>query len=230
MRYIDILIAFETEIGVINDAIEKPATDDSLFWLNQAVGKFVRLRFNGDLVHKTGYEQTEKRRHDLINLFSSTTYDCTEMLVRSASTYDQYTIKYPKDFLYELDENVVICDNNGEHIMDTCVFECTRDSFMYRINNSLTDFHYRFHRARPLRVRDSEGCQLMTDKNYKIKQYVLGYIRKPKEIILDNPFDEYTDFENITMSEIIKIAAQMYLENQKDERYKTITEEVLTQE
>lgn len=230
MRYIDILIAFETEIGVINDAIEKPATDDSLFWLNQAVGKFVRLRFNGDLVHKTGYEQTEKRRHDLINLFSSTIYDTSEMLVRSAISYDQYTVKYPKDFLYELDENVVICDNNEEHIMNTCVFECTRDNFMYRINNSLTDFHYRFHRARPLRVRNADGCQLMTDKNYKIKQYVLGYIRKPKEIILDNPFEEYTDFENITMSEIIKIAAQMYLENKKDERYKTITEEVLTQE
>lgn len=230
MRYIDILVAFETEIGMINNTIEKPATDDSLFWLNQAVGKFVKLRFNGDLVHKTGYEQTEKRRHDLISLFTSVTYNHNEMLVRNASTYDQYAITYPKDFLYELDENVVICDNNGGHVMDTCVFECTRDTFMYRINNSLTDFHYRFHRARPLRIRDANGCQLMTDKNYKIKQYVLGYIRKPKEIILDNPFDEYTDFENTTMSEIIKIAAQMYLENKKDERYKTITEEVLTQE
>ena len=32
------------------------------------------------------------------------------------------------------------------------------------------------------------------------------------------------------MSEIIKIAAQMYLENKKDERYKTISYEVNTQE
>ena len=32
------------------------------------------------------------------------------------------------------------------------------------------------------------------------------------------------------MYEIIKMAAQMYLENQKDERYRTITNEVLTQE
>nr|DAE75586.1 MAG TPA: hypothetical protein [Caudoviricetes sp.]DAJ77970.1 MAG TPA: hypothetical protein [Caudoviricetes sp.]DAV74089.1 MAG TPA: hypothetical protein [Bacteriophage sp.] len=33
MKYIDILEAFETEIGVINQ-VEKPLTSDSLFWLN----------------------------------------------------------------------------------------------------------------------------------------------------------------------------------------------------
>ena len=45
MKYIDILEAFETEIGVVNQ-VEKPLTSDSLFWLNQAVDKFVKLRFN----------------------------------------------------------------------------------------------------------------------------------------------------------------------------------------
>ena len=70
----------------------------------------------------------------------------------------------------------------------------------------------------------------MTDKNYKIYKYTLGYLRKPNEITLENPFDEYTDFQDIIMSEIIKIAAQMFLENKKDERYRTITAEVSTQE
>lgn len=55
-------------------------------------------------------------------------------------------------------------------------------------------------------------------------------LKKPSEITLENPFNEYEDFEDIIMAEIIKIAAQMYLENQKDERYKTITAEVNTQE
>ena len=114
--------------------------------------------------------------------------------------------------------------------MNTCVFECTWDSFMYRVTNSLTDFHYRFNRARPLRVREPNGCVLLTDRKYRIYKYVLGYLRKPKEITLDEPFDEYTDFEDIIMPEIIKMAAQMYLENQKDERYKTIVGEVSTQE
>ena len=70
----------------------------------------------------------------------------------------------------------------------------------------------------------------LTDKQYKIYKYSLGYLRKPKEITLEKPYDEYNDFEDIIMPEIIKIAAQMYLENKKDERYKTITQEVSTQE
>lgn len=229
MTNLQILTAFELEINLLDDSLNKPATDDSLFWLNQAVGKFVKLRFNGDPVHHTGYEQTEKRREDLIRLVN--TEDLNSPTVnKSHVNYNEYTYKYPKDYLYVLSENVIISDNNGGHKMDTCMFECTQDSFMYRINNSLTDFHYRFHRARPLRIRYNEGSKLLTDKNYKIDKYILTYLRKPKEITLDNPHQEYEDFQDIIMHEIIKIAAQMFLENKKDERYQTISAEILTQE
>lgn len=223
------LASFEREIDEIDNAVEKPSTDDSLFWLNQAVGKFTKERFNGDFVHGTSYEQTEKRRADLIKLYKTVKYDEFDY-DNDQPSYDQYIIKYPKDFLFALNEDVMISDKSGGHKMDTCVFECTHDSFMYRITNSLTDFHYRYHRARPLRIREVGGCRLLTDKNYKIYEYTLGYLRKPNEITLQSPFDEYTDFEDIILTEIIKIAAQMYLENKKDERYKTITAEVNTQE
>lgn len=231
MTYLNILENFEREIDLLDNSIDKPSTDDSLFWLNQAVAKFVKTRFNGDVVHDTSYEQTEKRRADLINLFSTKVYDQFDMEKNNKpATYTSYTIEYPNDFMFALNEDVVISDLNGQNKLDTCVFECTQDSFMYRITNSLTDFHYRYHRARPLRIRNTFGCQLLTDKNYKIYQYTLGYLRKPNEITLENPFDEYTDFEDIIMPEIIKIAAQMYLENKGKERYKTIVGEVSTQE
>lgn len=230
MTYIEILTAFETEIGLINDSIKKPVTDDSLFWLNQAVAKFVKLRFNGDLAHKQGYEQTEKRRVDLSNLFCSVDYNNFYSSSSDNPSYDTYTLKHPDDFLYVLNEDVIICDNDDNYKMNTCVFECTQDSFMYRVNNSLTDFHYRSHRARPLRIRTNDGCVLLTDKKYKISKYTLGYIRKPNEITLENPYEEYTDFQDHIMYEIIKIAAQMYIENTANQRYQTISQEVLTQE
>lgn len=231
MKYIDILANFEREIGLLDNSVDKPSTDDSLFWLNQAVTKFYKQRFNGDFVHDTSYEQTEKRREDLINLYKSIQYSKDDMTIdQSEPSYDSFKVIYPKDFQFALNEDVIISDKNGEHKMNTCMFECTSDSFMYRVNNSLTDFHYRFHRARPLRVRLKDGCLLLTDKQYDVDTYVLGYLRKPKEITLDNPFDEYDDFQDIIIPEIIKIAAQMYLENKKDERYKTITQEVVTQE
>ena len=231
MKYIDILANFEREIGLLDNSVDKPSTDDSLFWLNQAVAKFYKQRFNGDFIHDTSYEQTEKRREDLINLYKSIQYSKDDMTIdQSQPSYDSFKVIYPKDFQFALNEDVIISDKNGEHKMNTCMFECTSDSFMYRVNNSLTDFHYRFHRARPLRVRLNDGCLLLTDKQYDVDTYVLGYLRKPKEITLDNPFDEYDDFQDIIIPEIIKIAAQMYLENKKDERYKTITQEVVTQE
>ena len=229
MKYIDILEAFETEIGVVNQ-VEKPLTSDSLFWLNQAVDKFVKLRFNTDQVHKTSYEQNEKRRNDLINLYKTIKY--TQFSIDDNNPkYDKYTVEnYPDDFLFSLNEDAIITNNKGENPYSTSIFECTSDSFMYRVTNSLTDFHYKYGEARPLRVCTDKGCYLLTDKNYKIKEYVLGYLRTPNKITLSNPFKEYTDFDNITIPEIIKIAAQMYLENTGNPRYKSITQEVMTQE
>lgn len=231
MTYIEILVAFETEINKINDSVNKPATDDSLFWLNQAVAKFVKQRFAGDISKNLSYEQTEKRRQDLINLFVNKVYDSLQLEYSdNYSDYDEYDITYPENFLYALNEDVVISDTSGKYMMNTCVFECTQDTFMYRINNSLTDFHYNFHRARPIRIRTANGFKLLTDKKYKIHQFTLGYIRNPKEITLNNPYEEYGDFTNSVMFEIIKIAAQMYIENKSDQRYETISNEVLTQE
>lgn len=116
--------------------------------------------------------------------------------------------------MFVLNEDVIISDKSGGHLMDTCVFECTADSFMYRVNNKLTDFHYRFNRARPLRVRTRDGFRLLTDKKYLINKYTLGYLKVPTEITSEDPFKDYTDFEDYIWLEIVKIAAQMYIENQ----------------
>lgn len=229
MKGVDILAGFELEINKINDTLQKPLTDDSLYWINQAIAKFVKDRFNGNAPKRTSYEQNEKRTRDLIKLLreeiiTNSDYDGTH------PSYDEYEYTYPEDMLYVLNEDVIISDMDDNHIMDTCVFECTADSFMYRVNNSLTDFHYKYHRARPLRVRTKDGFRLLTDKNYKIHRYTLGYLAIPEEITSENPLKNYEDFEDNTWLEIIKIAAQMYIENQSDPRYKTITNEVLTQE
>lgn len=229
MKNIKILENFEREINKLDDVVNKPNTEDSLFWLNQGVYKFIKLRFNGDFVHHTGFEETEKRREDLMSLFVNEELE-QKLKNTDNPSYDVYCFEYPEEFLFALNEDVIISDNDGGNEMNTCVFECTRDSFMYRVNNSLTDFHYRNHKARPLRIRTELGCELLTDKKYQITKYTLGYLRKPTEITLGDPDAEYPDFQDSTLFEIIKMAAQMYLENQGEERYKSLTQEVLTQE
>lgn len=228
MRCIDLIAAFELELNKLDDALYKPVTDDTIYWLNQAIVKFVKERFNGNLPHRTSYEQNEKRTRDLVNLLREKRYETVEP--DEYSTYNSYEYNYPEDMMFALNEDVVISDNDGRHLLDTCVFECTADSFMYRINNSLTDFHYRYHRARPLRIRTQKGFRLLTDKNYKINSYTLGYLKIPTEITNEDPETEYTDFPDYIWTEIIKIAAQMYIENQGDPRYRTLSNEVNTQE
>ena len=231
MTNIQILAAFEREINQIDDTLNKPATDDSLYWLNQAVYKFCKTRFNGNAPHFTSYEQNEKRTKDLINLFVSSNLDLSSV-DESRATYNKYTVTYPENMMFVLNEDVVIDSIDGGHELDTSVFECTADSFMYRVNNTLTDFHYRHYKARPLRIKTQDGCDLLTDKKYKITKYTLGYLRNPNKISLDNPKAEYSDFPDIIMPEIIKMAAQMYIESQipMQQRYQTISNEVNTQE
>lgn len=231
MTNIQILAAFEREINQIDDTLNKPATDDSLYWLNQAVYKFCKTRFNGNAPHFTSYEQNEKRTKDLINLFVSSNLDLSSV-DESRATYNKYTVTYPENMMFVLNEDVVIDSIDGGHELDTSVFECTADSFMYRVNNTLTDFHYRHYKARPLRIKTQDGCDLLTDKKYKITKYTLGYLRNPNKISLDNPKEEYSDFPDVIIPEIIKMAAQMYIESQipMQQRYQTISNEVNTQE
>ena len=125
MRYIDILVSLEREINKFDDPVQKPSTDESLFWLNQAVAKFVKTRFNGDIVHGTSYEQNEKRRNDLIKLYQTIVYQSDNMQVdESEPSYTSYYAQYPNDFMFALNEDVVISDLQNHNKINTCMFLC----------------------------------------------------------------------------------------------------------
>jgi hypothetical protein len=44
---------------------------------------------------------------------------------KSQPSYTSYTITYPEDFMFSLNEDVVISDLDGENKINTCMFECT---------------------------------------------------------------------------------------------------------
>lgn len=228
MTNLEIVTNYEREINKLDDTFGKPDTSDSLYWLNQAVNKFIKLRFNGDFTHRTSYEQNEKRRQDLLKLYQ--TEELTQTAVDVNTDYTRYVYNYPTEMMYVLNEDVEI--GIGDDSKSVSVFECTSDSFMYRMMNSLTDFHLHRGFARPLRVfsKSKDEISLYTDGKYTINKYTIGYLKYPTEINLVDKDAEYDDFDDATLYEIIKMAAQMWLENQKDERYKTITNEVVTQE
>ena len=118
MTNIQILAAFEREINQIDDTLNKPATDDSLYWLNQAVYKFCKTRFKGNAPHFTSYEQNEKRTKDLINLFVSSDLVLSSV-DESRATYNKYTVTYPENMMFVLNEDVVIDSIDDGHELDT---------------------------------------------------------------------------------------------------------------
>ena len=94
-------------------------------------------------------------------------------------------------------------------------------------NNTLSEHRFKYLKARPIRLINGNKIALITDGNYCVKHYVITYLRYPNNInIHDFPFDEYTDMPKHTHGEIVKLAVQLYLENQKDSRYNTYTTEV----
>lgn len=225
MKYIELQYAFELEAATIDSIENKISSQDILYWLNQGLYKFIKTRYNGNNFLRTAFEQDEKRARDLITLQSVVDFDSPEKEVNVG--YNSYSITYPNDLLFVLDESVIINPaDEPEKQKPVEIFECTLDSYMYRITNQLTDFHYRNNYARPLRVRTKDGCVLYTDGLYDISKYSLQYLKKPNKITMDNPYEEYTDMPEHTHSEIVKLAVQMYIENSQSKRYESINNEV----
>lgn len=220
MKYIELQYAFELEAANLDAPVTaKLRSADILYWLNQGVDKFIKTRYNGTNPKLTSFEQDEKRARDLIKLINH--INIFGSVITKYDTYSKTEYVYPTDLMFILDEYVEILITNKKKIVPVEIFECTLDTYMYRITNKLTDFHLRHDYARPLRVRTRDGAALYSDPEYTINKYEITYLRKPNPITLSDPFAEYTEFPEYAQNEIVKLAVQLYLENSSDPRYQT---------
>lgn len=233
MKYIELQEAFELEIGELDNNMSKPTTSDIEYWLMAAIDKFIKTRYSGVNYKRTGFEQDQKRMDDLRTLIMNKTYQFT-------AHSEEYTAILPSDYMLSLGETAVIYSNdecwpkdiNGQpRTKHVDVLEATIENFDRQRNNSLSEYRLHGNTARPLRLLQGEEVKLYTDGNYGLKNYILTYMRTPKRISLTAyPFEEYTDMPVSTHQELVKIAAQLYLENQANPRYNSYTNEVSTME
>lgn len=233
MTYIELQKAFELEIDQLDKNVTKPVTDDIEYWLMAGLDKFIKTRYTGTNFRRKGFEQDQKRIDDLRTLVSEKTYTFT--------TYsDETEVDLPDDYMFTLGEAANIfsydacwpTDSDGEpEIKRTDVLEATIETLDRQRQNSLSEYRLHGNHARPLRVYRGDCIYLYTDGNYYIKSYVLTYLRTPEQISLtDNPFDDYTDMPESTHMEIVKLAAELYLENKANPRYQTYVNETATME
>lgn len=234
MKFIELQEAFEIELNVLDDGLNKPKSMDTEWWLNRGLEKFWKTRYSGMNVKQTGFEQDQKRIDDLRTLVSVTDETVTRI------SDHEYFVNLPNNYVLllgdtagiaPLDEVNDICwprDEEGEYVIkhvDT--LEAQVETLDRQLSNSLSEHLLRYCSARPLKLIQGNQVKLFTDGKYQVAEYKMTYLRQPKHInIHSNPFDEYTDMPEHTHSEIVKIAAQMYIENQSDQRLNTHNSEV----
>jgi hypothetical protein len=240
MTFIELQEAFELEINVLDDAFTKPKSSDTEWWLNRGLEKFWKTRYSGINYKQKGFEQDQKRIDDLRTLVTEKLY-ADDIVAASKS---QYNVTLPDDYVVLLgdtagiapaDDAVNDCwetDEDGEYVVKTTdTIEATIETVDRQLENSLSEHHLKYCKARPIKLLYGNHIQLYTDGNYKVAKYNILYLRRPEHIdIHSNPFEEYTDMPEHTHYEIVKIAAQMYLENKANPRIQTHDAEVSTME
>ena len=154
--------------------------------------------------------------------------------------YIEYLVTIPTDYMFALgdDTYIVSNDNNWPITVDgnfipkrVPVLEVTSENITEKLNNSLSEYRLHGNYARPLRIFVNNKITLISDDNYIVEAYLLTYLRRPNKIDLSTtPFEEYIDMPAHTHTEIVKLAAQAYLENQSNQRYNSYSNEIATME
>lgn len=231
-------VAFERELNVFYKALEKPTSDTTFYWLNQALMKFVKTRYSGVNAKQSGFEQTQKRIEDLRTLV--TTANCSA----NNTAANEYTILLPPDQMFHLGTRVGILPKNdvagnncwakdakGKYVIRYAdPIEVTVDTLDRTLENSLSEHNLHYCQAKPLQLFRGNNAVFYTDDNYKVQECIITYLKTPTAITLDQPFVNYTALPEHTHQEIVKLAVQMYLESTVDQRYTSYSNEVNTME
>lgn len=237
MKYIALQEAFELEINKLDDNLSKPTTNTTEYFLNAGLDKFWKTRYSAMNYKREGFEQTEKRIDDLRTLVQEESFENDAIATVNPSLY---TVTLPENYVLLLGDTAGIqpadgvdipCwekDKEGNYIVHyTDTIEGTIETVDRIKENSLSEYHLHYTKARPIKLIAKDLIKLYTDGKYKVSKYTISYIRKPNKIdIHKEPFAEYTDMPEHTQLEIVKLAAQLYLENQANPRYQTYNNEV----
>lgn len=241
MKYIQLQEAFEIELNKLDDNLTKPTTNITEYFLNAGLDKFWKTRYSENNFKRESFEQTQKRIDDLRTLVTEYNFENGEITKVNNTLY---TVTLPDNYLILLGDTAGITpadgvdnpcwstDENGNYVIHySDTIEGTIETIDRIRENSLSEYHLRYTKARPIKLIANDLIKLYTDGKYKVSRYTIQYLRKPNKIdIHSNPFEEYTDMPEHTQLEIIKLAAQLYIENQMDPRYNSYSNEVNTME
>ena len=101
------------------------------------------------------------------------------------------------------------------------ITETTSDVYRQEIDNPYSEHVFENYKAKPLRIFKGSDVELITDGTYGIYNYYIKYIKKPIEV--NSTTSQSSDMPEHMHDEIVKLAANMILENIESQRYQTHT-------
>jgi hypothetical protein len=117
---------------------------------------------------------------------------------------------------------VYLCSVKRQGITQT-----TADTYTFHIDNPYSEYHLENYLARPLRLFKQDEVELITDGDYGVVNYYIRYLFQPAEVVYNTV---NCDLPVHTHDEIVKMAANMILENTENPRYRTHLNELLKTE
>jgi hypothetical protein len=213
-----------------SSALELPSfePEEIDFWLNMAIRKFVKTRYSGLNSKKQGFEQSQKRMDDLRTLVAS---DVIASITLGGGSYPNSRLHLlPSDYWFALQEEAALYITSTGATPRVGILECTIDEYRQKIDDPFSEHKLHYGTAKPLRIFKDDYVELITDGNYSTTTYYLTYLKSPATV--DNVPAGTTDCDlpEHTHDEVVKLAANMMLENIEQPRYQTHMNEVNTME
>jgi hypothetical protein len=215
--------AFKMELDKTS-SLQLPAfeLEEIDFWLNHAIRSFVKNRYRGKL-DGVGFEQITKRTEDLKTLVVEASVIPIAGTVKIPSWVANLATLTDKWFI--LGEEVTISYNKlgtvGLTTKKQGVTECTIDTYVSHLNDPYSEHILHYEEAKPLRLVYQNTIELVTDGNYTITNYHIRYLKKPATVSILSAPTVSCDLPEHTHDEIVKLAANMVLENIEQPRYKS---------
>lgn len=221
----ELQIEVERRLQLINPELSlagKLPSDTIMSFINEAIDKFWKTRYSGLNFKQRGFEQDQKRTDDLRTLVTKRTYKDIDI---TKVNQGEYTVTLPDDYVILLGDTAGIAPADG--ITNDCWEKDSEGNYKVKYSdtiegtietvdrikeNSLSEYHLKYTKAKPIKLMQDNTITLYTDGQYKVAEYTIEYLKRPSKVTLvDTPTDEYTDLPAHTHMEIVKIAVQLIL-------------------
>lgn len=202
-------------------ALELPSfePEEIDFWLNMSIRKFVKTRYSGINIKRQSFEETQKRIDDLRTLV-----DVRIIPTLGIGDYGA-SFTLPADYWFALSEEALI--TVGGVTSRVGIIECTLDEYRQKIDDPFSEHILHYQTAKPIRIFNGNSVELIIDTGYTASKYYLTYLKSPEEVDISGT---NCDLPEHTHDELVKLAANMMLENIEQPRYQTHSREVMTME